>query len=35
MAKTTTAQRLVDQARSNGGVLDFTTGAGTGNTLTN
>ncbi len=35
MAKTTTAQRLIDQARSNGGVLDFTTGAGTGNTLTN
>ena len=34
MAKTTTAQRLIDQARSNG-VLDFATGAGTGNTLTN
>lgn len=33
MTNTTTAPRLIDQARSNGGVLDFTTGAGTGNTL--
>jgi hypothetical protein len=33
MSKTTRAQELINAARTAGGVLAFTTGAGTGNSL--